>query len=105
LPPAEQDIDDVLRKSNRNAELSNDPVIREKIRQRILESLQRKAAMLKLVCPACGVTITKLEAMSKHTAHCCPDILPPKAVQQVGSIQLLWYTGVALLCYRHSPDS
>jgi hypothetical protein len=50
-----------------------------------MESLQRKAAMVKLVCPACGVTITKLEGMSKHAARCCPDILPPRAVQQVGS--------------------
>lgn len=45
------------------------------IRQKIADSMARKAAKPRYNCPACGVLITRVGGILLHMDKCCPDLL------------------------------
>lgn len=85
--PADQDILDVMQKTKSKRKHKRDLVLdeaqQEAIRQKIAASMARKAAKTKFNCPACGVTLTRIENVLTHMARCCEDLLQPEVLQQV----------------------
>eukprot|EP00878_Enallax_costatus_P022105 GHUV01023440.1.p1 GENE.GHUV01023440.1~~GHUV01023440.1.p1 ORF type:complete len:398 (+),score=114.81 GHUV01023440.1:326-1519(+) len=92
-PPAavsEQDILDVMQKTKskrkHKRDLPLDPAHQEAIRQKIAASMARKAAKAQFQCPACGVTLTRIQNVLSHMDRCCQDLFPAEVLQQADNV-------------------
>jgi hypothetical protein len=85
---ADETVSEVLaasRSKRKHKQLANmDAATQQAIKQRIADSMARKAAKPRINCPACGVLTTRVGAILQHMDKCCPDLLTPESREQVG---------------------
>eukprot|EP00878_Enallax_costatus_P045022 GHUV01053856.1.p1 GENE.GHUV01053856.1~~GHUV01053856.1.p1 ORF type:complete len:288 (+),score=100.51 GHUV01053856.1:173-1036(+) len=79
-------------KRKHKRDLPLDPAHQEAIRQKIAASMARKAAKAQFQCPACGVTLTRIQNVLSHMDRCCQDLFPAEVLQQVCRKQLAQHT-------------